>query len=78
VKGPDRPAEEEAAWKAKCPIDGLRKQLRKEGLLDDAGLAAIEAAAAKEVEESVAFALASPEPPLEEMELDIYAGRFIE
>jgi len=78
VKGPDRPAEEEAAWKAKCPIDGLRKQLKKEGLLDDAGFAGIEAAAAKEVEESVAFALASPEPPLEEMELDIYAGGFIE
>ena len=78
VKGPDRPAEEEAAWKAKCPIDGLRKQLRKEGLLDDSGFAAIEAAAVKEVEGAVAFALASPEPPLEEMEQDVYAGRFIE
>lgn len=78
VKGPDRPAEEEAAWKARCPIDHQRKWLVHEGLLDDAGFAAIEAAAAKEVEASVAFALASPEPPLEEMELDVYAGRFIE
>jgi TPP-dependent pyruvate/acetoin dehydrogenase alpha subunit len=78
VKGPDRPAEEEAAWRAKCPIARLRKQLVQEKLLDDAGFAAIEAAAAKEVEDAVAFALASPEPPLEEIELDVYAGGFIE
>jgi len=78
VKGPDRPAEEEAAWRAKCPIARLRRQLVQEKLLDDAGFAAIEAAAAKEVEDAVAFALASPEPPLEEIELDVYAGGFIE
>jgi TPP-dependent pyruvate/acetoin dehydrogenase alpha subunit len=78
VKGPDRPAEEEASWRARCPIDRLRKELTADGQLDDARFAAIEAAAAREVEESVAFALSSPEPPLEEIELDIYAGRFIE
>jgi TPP-dependent pyruvate/acetoin dehydrogenase alpha subunit len=78
VKGPDRPAEEEAAWKARCPIAHLRKHLAQGGLLEDAGFAAVETAIAKEVEEAVAFALASPEPPLEEMELDVYAGRFIE
>jgi TPP-dependent pyruvate/acetoin dehydrogenase alpha subunit len=78
VKGPDRPAEEEAAWRAKCPITLLRGQLEMEKLLDDAGFAAIESTAAREVEDAVAFALASPEPPLEEIETDIYAGRFIE
>jgi TPP-dependent pyruvate/acetoin dehydrogenase alpha subunit len=78
VKGPDRPAGEEAAWRARCPIDLLRKQLAGEGRLDDAGVAEIEAAAKSEVEEAVAFALASPEPPLEEMERDVYAGRFLE
>jgi TPP-dependent pyruvate/acetoin dehydrogenase alpha subunit len=78
VKGPDRPAEEEAAWRAKCPIADLRGELVKESLLDDAGFAAIEAAATKEVEAAVAFALASPEPPLEEIEMDIYAGGFVE
>jgi len=78
VKGPDRPAEEEASWRARCPIDRLRKQLSADRQLDDARFAAIEAAATREVEESVAFALASPEPPLDEIELDIYAGRFIE
>jgi len=78
VKGPDRPAEEEAAWRARCPIARLRGQLAKEKLLDDTGFAAIEAAAAKEVEGAVDFALASPEPPLDEIELDIYAGGFVE
>ncbi len=78
VKGPDRPAEEEATWRAKCPIDRLRKQLTRERLLDDAGFAAIEATAVREVEDAVAFALASPEPPLEEIEMDVYAGGFIE
>ncbi len=78
VKGPDRPAEEEATWRARCPIARLRGELVKEKLLDGTGFAAIEAAAVKEVEDAVAFALASPEPPLEEIELDIYAGRFIE
>ena len=78
VKGPDRPAEEEASWRARCPIALLRKQLQKTKLLDDNGFAGIEAAAAKEVEDAVAFALASPEPPLEEIEMDVYAGGFIE
>ena len=78
VKGPDRPADEEAAWKARCPIAKLRGQLTNEGLLDDAGSGTMEAAAAKEVENSVAFALASPEPTLDEIEKDIYAGGFVE
>jgi TPP-dependent pyruvate/acetoin dehydrogenase alpha subunit len=78
VKGPDRPADEEAAWKARCPIARLRGQLTTERLLDDAGFAAIEEAARGEVEGSVAFALASPEPTLDEIEKDIYAGGFVE
>lgn len=78
VKGPDRPAEEEAAWKARCPIAKLRRQLTSEGFLEDAGFADMELAVVKEVEASVAFALASPEPTLDEIEKDIYAGGFVE
>jgi len=78
IKGPDRPAEEEAHWRGRCPIAGLRRQLQADGLLDEAGFGAIEAAAAREIEAAVAFALASPEPPLAEIEMDIYAGGFIE
>jgi TPP-dependent pyruvate/acetoin dehydrogenase alpha subunit len=78
VKGPDRPAEEEATWRARCPIAKLRGELASEGFLDNAGFGAMEAAAVKEVEDSVAFALASPEPTLDEIEMDIYAGGFVE
>jgi TPP-dependent pyruvate/acetoin dehydrogenase alpha subunit len=78
VKGPDRPADEEAAWKARCPIAQLRGQLTSERLLDDVGFAAIEEAARGEVDASVSFALASPEPTLDEIEKDIYAGEFVE
>jgi TPP-dependent pyruvate/acetoin dehydrogenase alpha subunit len=78
VKGPDRPADEEAAWKARCPIAQLRARLVEEGLLDDAGFAALEADAASEVDDAVAFALASPEPAMDEIEKDIYAGGFVE
>jgi TPP-dependent pyruvate/acetoin dehydrogenase alpha subunit len=77
VKGPDRPADEEATWKARCPIAKLRGELVREGLLDDAGFVTVEAAAAKEVEDALAFALASPEPTLDEIEQDIYAGGFV-
>ncbi|MFB3817072.1 MAG: thiamine pyrophosphate-dependent dehydrogenase E1 component subunit alpha [Candidatus Methylomirabilales bacterium] len=73
VKGPDRPADEEAAWKARCPIRGLADRLMAEGLLTEPGLAEMQAAADREVEDALAFALASPEPGLEEMERDIYA-----
>ncbi|RPI00792.1 MAG: thiamine pyrophosphate-dependent dehydrogenase E1 component subunit alpha, partial [Zetaproteobacteria bacterium] len=78
VKGPDRPADEEATWKARCPIAKLRGELTNDGLLDDTGFVAMEAAAVKEVEDSVAFAQASPEPTLDELETDIYAGGFVE
>ena len=78
VKGPARPAEEEAAWKARCPIAKLRDHLVEEGLLDEAGFAAAELIAAEEVQGAVAFALASPEPTLDEMEKDIYVGGFVE
>jgi TPP-dependent pyruvate/acetoin dehydrogenase alpha subunit len=52
--------------------------LVEERLLDEAGFAAIETTAAKEVQDSVAFALASPEPTLDEIEKDIYVGGFVE
>ena len=58
--------------------DAERAELARDGRLDDAGFGAMEAAAAKEVEDAVAFALASPEPAPDEIEQDIYAGGFVE
>lgn len=46
-------------WKLRDPIPGLAARLRGEGLLDDAELAALDAAAQAEVAASVAFAEAA-------------------
>jgi TPP-dependent pyruvate/acetoin dehydrogenase alpha subunit len=73
VQGPARPADEEAAWKARCPIRCLADPLVAEGLLTESGFAELQAAAEREVEDALAFALASPEPPLTELERDVYA-----
>ena len=53
--------EEQAAWRQE-PIARLAERLRGEGLLDAAGQAAHEAAAADRVAAAIAFAEASPEP----------------
>lgn len=51
------------AWKLRDPIPALAAQLREHGLLDEVGYAALEAGAAAEVADAVAFAeSASLEP----------------
>jgi len=55
-----RSREEEASWACKDPIDLARRTLLD--AVPQAGLEAAEAAADREVEEAVAFALASPDP----------------
>jgi TPP-dependent pyruvate/acetoin dehydrogenase alpha subunit len=77
TKGPERPADEETAWKARCPIRCLADRLIVEQVLTAAGFATMESAAGAEVDAALAFALASPEPPHEELERDIYAGEFV-
>src|SRR5262249_19714541 len=51
-----------AEWQARCPVARSEARLRREGLLDDAALAAAEARIAAEIEDAVAFAKASPFP----------------
>jgi TPP-dependent pyruvate/acetoin dehydrogenase alpha subunit len=68
-----RTREEEAdAWQRE-PIGRLAGRLREEGLLDDAGLAEHEAAAAARVAEAIAFAEASPEPDLATIAEGVFA-----
>jgi pyruvate dehydrogenase E1 component alpha subunit len=55
------------------PIKVFGDSLREKGVLDDDGLKAIEARVREEVERSVKFADASPEPAPEELFTDIYA-----
>jgi pyruvate dehydrogenase E1 component alpha subunit len=62
-------------WKLRCPIHGFEARLRAEGLLDDAGLAAIEAEIASEIAGAVAFAEAGSWEPVENLTRDVYTER---
>lgn len=59
-----RPPGEKAGLEARDPIPRLRQQIVSEGALDEDGLAAIEAEAAVEVEDAIAYARRSDEPCL--------------
>ena len=59
-------------WKARGPILAYQARLMAEGLLDEAGLAALEAEVAQEVEAAVAYAEAGSPEPLEDLCRDVY------
>jgi len=60
-------------WKKECPIRKLTDRLSARGELDAAGLQAIEAEVAREIEQAIAFADAGTLEPVEELERDVYA-----
>jgi pyruvate dehydrogenase E1 component alpha subunit len=69
-----RPKEEVERWKQRDPIPALQQVMREAGLLRPGDLDSIEAAAAKEIEEAVAFAEASPWEPVEDLLRDVVAA----
>jgi pyruvate dehydrogenase E1 component alpha subunit len=68
-----RTKEEVEQEKLRDPISGFRDQLLREGLLDEAGWKALSAEVETRVNDAVAFAEASPEPPAEWLLEDVYA-----
>jgi len=68
-----RAKEEVQRWKQRDPIPAFVAQLRDAGLLEERELERIEAGAAKEVEDAVAFAEASPWEPAEDLLRDVSA-----
>ncbi|MBI4216444.1 MAG: pyruvate dehydrogenase (acetyl-transferring) E1 component subunit alpha [Chloroflexi bacterium] len=68
-----RTREEEEQWKARDPIELLRRRLEKDGQLTGPELAALQAEAEQVVAAAVAFAEASPPPPPEALYEDVYA-----
>jgi len=68
-----RPKEEVERWKKRDPIELLLARLRESRLLEPADLERIEAEAAREVAEAVAFAEASPWEPVEDLLRDVSA-----
>ena len=73
--GEYRSKAEVAGWMERCPIKAFTARLRERGLLDDAGLAAIEADVAGEVDDAVAFAEAGTWEPVESLARHVYSER---
>jgi pyruvate dehydrogenase E1 component alpha subunit len=62
-----------AEWKLRDPIPALAGRLRADGVLDDAGYAALDAAAEAEVAEAVAYAEASEWEPAADLLIDVHS-----
>ena len=69
-----RTREEEAAWKARCPVARYRKHLLEVTGVEESRLSTLEAAVAAEVVEAVTFALDSPLPAPETALLNVFAA----
>jgi pyruvate dehydrogenase E1 component alpha subunit len=67
-----RTREEVARWRERDPISSFGALLVKEGVLDEAGLAAVDADAMAAVDRAVEFAEASPFPSPESLYDDVY------
>jgi pyruvate dehydrogenase E1 component alpha subunit len=72
-KSPYRSPEEEAEGRARDPVVHARARLLDTGQATEAELAALDAAADAEMDATVDFAVAAPEPPLASMFRDVYA-----
>jgi TPP-dependent pyruvate/acetoin dehydrogenase alpha subunit len=71
--GAYRTKEEVDTWKRKDPIRRMKERLVEQKLFTEKALAEIEADAEKAVGDALAFAEASPEPRVEDVEQDVYA-----
>jgi TPP-dependent pyruvate/acetoin dehydrogenase alpha subunit len=60
-------------WKDTDPIPRYQAELEKRGILTEAQIAEIEAEARAAIDEAAQFAIDSPYPPIEEIEVDIHA-----
>lgn len=70
-----RDPDEVAAWRARDPIAAFRRYLIEQGVMDEAGLAAIGAETRAEAEAALAQALADPDPGPELLDPDrVYAA----
>ena len=67
-----RPSEEVQRWQQDDPIGIFRNHLLGEGLFEDEVLSAHEAGVEQEVQQAIAFAEASADPPPEALYQDIY------
>jgi pyruvate dehydrogenase E1 component alpha subunit len=70
---PYRTKEEEAEWKARCPVNNFRERLIRDGVISSGEIKALETDIAGQIEEAVEFARESPYPQAADLETDLYA-----
>jgi TPP-dependent pyruvate/acetoin dehydrogenase alpha subunit len=68
-----RSKDEVRQWKKRCPIATFTQRMKRRGVLADADVKAIEADAAREIEEAVAFAEACTWEPPEDATRFVYS-----
>ncbi len=69
-----RPKDEVAEARSHDPVLNLKRHLLESGIADEGEIKDIETSVAQEIEAGVQFALASPEPSLDETVKDVYVG----
>lgn len=72
--GTYRTKDEVEEYRQRDPIRLLQAYMLKAGMIDEAGIAALEAEISAEVEDSLTFAEESPDPAPEELWTDVLAG----
>ena len=70
-----REKDEVARWKERDPIDAFVERLKADGVIDDAVVAELDAAAVEEVDAAVAFAEAGTDEPVELLERWVTSDR---
>lgn len=73
-----RSEEEFVGWKARDPVLTCESRLRRDGLIDDAGRAAMTERIGAEIDAAVAFAKESPWPPREMLTAHVYTDHGME
>ena len=68
-----RSEQEFERWKARCPIELLKRRLLEQGLIDERELADMDERLATEIAEAVAFAKSSPFPEAQMLQEHLYA-----
>jgi pyruvate dehydrogenase E1 component alpha subunit/2-oxoisovalerate dehydrogenase E1 component len=62
-------------WKKRCPIATFTQKMKREALIDDVDIEAIESDAVREINEAVAFAETCTWEPLEDLTRFVYSER---
>jgi TPP-dependent pyruvate/acetoin dehydrogenase alpha subunit len=68
-----QPKDEREAWAARNPIERFAAVLKKQGIIDDAGVEAIRADVARGFNEAVEIARREPQPNLQDLTTDVFA-----